>query len=208
MTVVIEGRLEYLSWNRFWTVSSGVRSADLSAPFWQVAQRLKDQPVNLDMKSDSFTLRADPASEWVLEFEEIGGGIIVSRKGSAWGFTNVLSYIEAILCNINAQEVIASIEDDSFTVFANPTAQADVPGLKRPRDVRGNSIPISDDIVRTRCGAGTADACIFITASASGFACEKFNGSMTRMLLDRKAQGTMRASRIGNCRIDGWEGYP
>lgn len=208
MTVVIEGVLEYLSWNRYWSVTAEDRVADLAEHFWQVAQRLQDQPVNLDMKPGSFTLRADPASEWVLEFDEVGSGIIIVRQGATFGFTNVLSYLEAILCNINAQEVIASIEDDSFTVFANPTTQASYPGLMRPREVRGNSIPISDEIVKTRCGAGTADACIFITASADGFACEKFNGSLTRMLLDRKAQGTMRASRIGNCRIDGWEGHP
>lgn len=205
MTTVIEGCLEYLSWNRNWLVASERDTVDLSVHFWDVAKRLKDQPVGLTLKPESFTLRAVPGSIWHLEFEEVGSGIVISRKGEHFGFTNVLAYLETILCNMNAQEIIASVEDGRFAVFANPVAAAKVPALKRPRDAAGNSIPISDDIVRTRCGAGTADACIFITASASGFSCEKFGGSTTRMLLDRKAKGTMRATRIGNCRLDGWE---
>lgn len=203
MTIVVEGRLEYLGWSRPWSVfNEGRIAADLSLPFWAVAQRLKGKSASMPVAPDSFSLKTDTASEYDLEFDEVGAGIIVSKR-DGFGFTNVLAYCEAILCNLNGREIIASIEEESFSVFANPQAP-EVPALKRKRE-GGNLIPISDEIVRSRCGAGTADACIFIVAGSGGFECAKFAQSLTRTLLDRKATGTMRATRIGNCRVDGWE---
>lgn len=202
-TTVIEGRLEYLGWSRPWSVvRDGRVVADLASPFWAVAQRLKDKPTAMPAAPDSFGLKADAASEYDLDFDAIGAGIIISKR-NGFGFTNVLAYCEAILCNLNGREIIASIEEESFSVFANPQAP-EVPALKRKRE-GGNLIPIGDEFIRSRCGAGTADACIFITVGSGGFECAKFAQSLTRTLLDRKATGTMRATRIGNCRVDGWE---
>jgi hypothetical protein len=203
--IVIEGRLEYLGWRRPWNIERGDKVFDLSRDFWTVAGRLKDAAASMPCKPDEFVLKADVASNWNVEFDEVGSGIILARRGHAFGFTNVLSYCEAILCNLNGREVIASIEDNSFSVFANPHGPQ-VPALKRKKE-GGNIIPLPDDVPADRCGLGKGpDAtCIFLVAGAGGFECAKFAGSMTRTILDRRADGTFRATRIGDCRIDGWE---
>ena len=67
----------------------------------------------------------------------------------------------------------------------------------------GNSCKIPNGAVKAVCKIGQRDCCIFLSAGADGFNCEKFNSPMVRMLLDRLAKGTMRASRIGNCALLG-----
>ena len=44
---------------------------------------------------------------------------------------------------------------------------------------------------------------MFFIAGGGGFECQKFNSYIARGLLDRYGKGTMRASRIGNCKIVG-----
>jgi len=197
--IVIEGRLEYLGWRRPWNIETRGNRIDLSVEFWKVARGLKDKPAAMEYQRDLFAIKADPASPSNLEYNVEGEGVIVSRRES-FGFSNVAAYCETILCNLNGREVIVAIEDAGFKVFANP--QQVVPSVKFRNP--GNMCRIPAGHEQTVCGVKTGDACIFLTVSADGFGCAKFS-SLARHLLDRKAEGTMRATRIGNCRNDGRE---
>lgn len=201
-TAVYEGRLEYLGWFRPWLVTNAAGSFELNSVFWEVAERLKGKPTAMPLEPDNFGLRLDPSSEYDCLFAEVGSAIIIKRR-EKFGFSNVTAYLSTMLCNLNGREIIAAVSDEGFTVFANPMET--VPAIFRRNDDTGNSIGLNDEQVSTFCRPGTAEACIFLTASARGFECAKFADGLTRLLLDRKAEGTMRASRIGNCRCAGWE---
>ncbi len=205
MTVVIEGRLRFLGWNRPWNVERGDKVFDLSRDFWHVAERLKDAAASMPCRANHFVLQADPTSEYNCEYEEVGGGIVISRR-SKFGWTNVRSYCETILANLNGQEIIASIEDGSFTVFANPHGPK-VPTIKRKKSDRGNTISLEPGLETSRCGLGKGpqETCAFLGAGQTGFQCLKFDGSTTRTILHRLSEGTFRAKRIGDCAIDGYE---
>lgn len=201
--IVIEGRLEYLGWERPWSVIGERDTVDLSAAFWQVAAKLKGRPTSMPVEPDNFGLRFDAASPCDCDFDEVGSGIIIASK-TDFKFANVFSYCSSILCSLNGRQVIASVEEESFTVFANP--MHDVPALLRKLDDRGNMIGLDDKTAKARCKPCTVDACIFLTVGAGGFECAKFADGLTRTIIDMRARGAMRATRIGDCRCAGWEG--
>jgi hypothetical protein len=200
--IVIEGRLEYLGWRRPWNIETRGNKIDLSVEFWKVASALKDTPSAMEYQRDLIGIAADPASPFNLEYNVEGEGVIISRR-EGFGFSSVVYHCESIFCALNGREVIVAIEEAGFKVFANP--QEVVPSVKFYGD--GNMSRIRPGDERAVCGVATGDACIFLTASAKGFECAKFS-SFARHLLDRKAEGTIRATRIGNCRNVGREETP
>ena len=75
--------------------------------------------------------------------------------------------------------------------------------LRNSYNTHNNSCKISDEKAKELCGVSTSDCCIFVTAGANGFMCEKFDSFLAGHLLDRYSKGEMRANRIGNCEILG-----
>ncbi|RWX72520.1 hypothetical protein [Mesorhizobium sp. M2A.F.Ca.ET.039.01.1.1] len=195
------GTLEYLGWQRPWTLTAEDGSTrDISADFWDAAERLKGKPTSMDARGDSIALRADPASEYELIFETRGEGILISKMPSfRWGFSNVLYYFEQHMHNLNSRRIEVEIAEDRFALIARDAE--DTPAVYYSD---GNLAAIPEGWERSICRVGEGkNTCIFFTAGAGGFSCAKFSGPMGRMLLERHAAGQMNAGRIGNCRIAG-----
>lgn len=196
MSLILRGKLEFLTWDLPWLVTGGDKSADLSVMFWNVMTAIRGQRARMDVKPDRVKISADPASDLELQYTTIGAGVIVS-KVDGFGFTNVASYTEAILQNINGRSVIIEMHDDAISITADPAEI--VPIVKRNAS---SEVVIPIEWAQGICGVGNgAGCCIFLTCGENGFGCAKFSHSLGRHLLARKAEGEMRASRIGNCAI-------
>jgi len=50
------------------------------------------------------------------------------------------------------------------------------------------------------------DTCAFLVVDADGFACERMNGSISLIILDRLKEGTMNAKGRGGWKGCAWEG--
>lgn len=198
---VIEGKLEYLTWRRPWKVEIGDRFNDISIVFWDFAERLKGKRVQMSYTLDSFTLAANEKSDFALNFEVRCEGIALD-KIDGFGFSNVLAYCESAMHRLNGREIIVAVDDVSLKIFANATEN--VPEVKYKSS--GNMARVPEEMVRGPCGLGEGpNTCIFLVAGSEGFECAKFEGSLSRQLLGRKAEGAMHAKRIGNCRLIGRE---
>lgn len=199
-TTTVAGPLEYLGW-QYPTWKIGI-DHDLKGAFWRFAEKNRDQPCRQEYSRGSYTLTADPEAEFDLSYNESGLGILLTkRKRGGFGFTNVTAYLEWALQALNGRDVIAEISDTKFTVAADPGENVFGVYFTSP----GNSARIPDGAENSICKVGTSEACLFTSFSTKGFRCEKFSGSTAGMLLARKAEGTIRAQRIGNCALLGRE---
>ncbi|SOC37044.1 hypothetical protein SAMN05892877_103388 [Rhizobium subbaraonis] len=200
MTNKLAGTLEYLRWDHPWKVTSAAGDLDLSPPFWEAAQIMQGHPAVLSYTRDSFTLALDESAEHIITMRAVGEGILLTRKDGDFGFQNVLAYAEDAFIRLNGRRIIATIDADRFDIIADPFAPP-VPDVNYFGSGNMGRIP---DPMPCRPGDG-AETCIFLVGGPSGFECAKFS-SIARTVLSRKADGTMRAGRIGNCRLNGREG--
>jgi hypothetical protein len=105
-----------------------------------------------------------------------------------------------MLQRLNGMQIIVTVGDDDKSIkFEHDTTQT----VFELKYTDGNSCKLSDEDVKNVCKIGTEYCCIFLAVGSKGFSCEKFDSFMARQLLDRHISGTMRASRIGNCKIVG-----
>ncbi|KQU96478.1 hypothetical protein [Devosia sp. Root105] len=200
----VSGRLEYLSWDRPWKVGE----LDAAPHFWDVAESLQNIRAEHAYHRDGYTLRANPEAVTELRHGGRGNGAGLFNADGRFGFSNVAAYLEWSLCALNGRTVNLIVSPS--TIFSiEAAAFEEVPEVRffgEGNMSRGSpDAAPNDEFVKRVCQPGSADCCIFLTAGADGFSCAKFSGSTARLLLDRKAEGTMRASRIGNCRIVGRE---
>ncbi len=196
----LSGTLEYLRWDHPWKVTSVAGDLDLSAPFWEAAQSMRGRPAALSYTRDSFTLALDKCAEHVVKFETVGQGIVLTRKDGDFGFQNILAYAEDAFHRLNGRRIIATIDPARFDIIADPFAPP-VPNVNYFGS--GNMGRIPDPMpCRPRNGVET---CIFLVGGPAGFECGKFS-SIARSVLWRKADGDMKAGRIGDCRLNGREG--
>lgn len=199
------GKLTYLGWQSSWTLAVEHESGptDIKQAFWNVAEALKGKRVTFTVSTDLCRLAADETSDFALDFDQRGAGILVKREAGGWGFTNVVAYLEAIAMGLNASEVVLSIGDgnQAFQIRASPDQR--VPTLERePGFPNGNSIGIGMEIAKDRCRMGQrSECCLFLTASKDGFLCAKFDAPIARTMLARLGDGQTSAQRIGNCRL-------
>jgi hypothetical protein len=197
------GILTYYGWQRPWEIEEerpGRKTHDLRELFWDFAETHKGAAVRQDANRDAFALALDSASTRAIDFHTRGGGILVSETVD-FGFTNVVSYLGAVMMGLNARHVIASIDPTRFHIRADPD-HLNVPAVKYQDP--GNMCRVPDSFLDDVCKAGKGrDCCIFLCAGAGGFECAKFAGSVSDHLVERKVLGTINASRIGNCRNAG-----
>lgn len=196
----LAGTLEYLKWDHPWKITSAAGDQDLAAHFWEAAQTMQGRPAALSYTRDSFTLALDESAENVVKFETLGEGIILTRKDGGFGLQNVLAYTEDALIRLNGRRIIATVEADRFDIIADPFAQP-VPDVNYFGSGNMGRIP---DPMPCRPGHGE-ETCIFLVGGHAGFECGKFS-SIARTVLWRKADGSMSAGRIGDCRLNGREG--
>jgi len=122
------------------------------------------------------------------------------NKTDSFGFTNVASYLDAILMNLNGRCVFLEVTPIKITISDDLIQE--VPELRRDVTIEGNDIDLEYATVVNRCKIGEgAETCIFLLLGREGFSCGKFNHSLARNLLNRAKNETMNARRIGNCRL-------
>lgn len=195
----LKGRLLYMGWfNRPWKLVTDYDDMDI----WPIVEKffisINGKPADHKREREIYILSIDESSEF--QFNYIPGERVLLEKIKGWGFSNVFAYIDDSLIWLSGRLVEVEIEDGKYIKFAADTSEQ-VFGVYFAGE--GNSCEVPLGVEKTVCKVGQHDCCIFATASADGFHCEKFNGPIARMLLDRLANGTMRASRIGNCAVLG-----
>lgn len=190
-----KGRLLYMGWfNLPWKLVTDNGDIDI----WPIVEKffisISGKLADHKRERESYTLSTSESSEF--RFNYIPGKEVLLEKIKGFGFSNVFAYIDDSLIWLSGRLVEIEVEDDKYVKFAADTSEK-VFGVYFSGD--GNSCEVPPGSEKTICKIMQHDCCIFTTASADGFHCEKFNGPIARMLLDRLAKGTIRASRIGNC---------
>ena len=194
-----KGRLLYMGWfNLPWRLVMESGEVDL----WQVTNEfltsLNGKRASHDRELDGYTLSADESSEF--KFKYVPGQYVLLEKPKGFGISNVHAYLEDALGWLSGRMVKIEIEDGKQIKFTADKSE-EVYGVYFVGD--GNSCEVPSGIEETVCRIGQRDCCIFLSLSPSSFQCEKFSGPTARMLLDRLAKGTIRASHIGNCALLG-----
>lgn len=199
----LKGKLEFIS---FWNpikleTENGI--VDLREAYFQVFNSLNGKKCSMDGKMNSLKILADETSDRVMKFErnekEDSILMLLEIPEPGWGMSNLGAYVPSMLERLNGMQVIVEYDNESISIKHDETEEV----FEIKYTGGGNSCKVSDDKVKEICKPGTENACIFLSAGPDGFECQKFNSPMARILLDRYSNKTMRASRIGNCKIIG-----
>ena len=195
----LKGKLTFIS---FWdpiTIQTEDGEIDLREIYFQVFNNLNGKKASMNGKMNDIKVFADDTSEYLLKYENKGESILmVLEKSDGFGMSNLGAYVPDILQRLNGMKVIVEYDEQSVNICHDETEK-----VYELNYTNGNSCRIPDNDVKEICKIGQAGCCIFLTASGNGFECEKFDSFMARQLIDRFSKGTMRASRIGNCKIVG-----
>jgi hypothetical protein len=204
----MKGKLRFIS---FWhpiNLETKDGHVDLRVQIFGTFNSLNGKKANMIYGMNNITILADEDSEYELEFENKSGEIelgkndtlsmILRKSGGQWGMSNIGSYLPDILQRLNSMQVIVEVDENSISFKHDETEE-----VYKINYTQNNSCQIPDDDVKKICKIGEDDCCIFCSAGGNGFMCQKFNSNMASILLDRHIEGTMRASRIGNCMIVG-----
>jgi len=194
-----KGRLWYMGWfNLPWKLVTDDGEIDL----WPVIDKflisLNNKRADHKEERDGYTLAANESSEF--QFKYIPGEYVLLEKLGNFGVSNIHAYLDTALGWLSGRMVEIEIEDGKQIKFVADKFEK-VYGVYFVGD--GNSCEVPRGIEKTVCKAGQRDCCIFLSAGAGGFFCEKFNGPIARLLLDRLAKNAIRASRIGSCALLG-----
>lgn len=197
-----KGRLMYRGWfNLPWTLIADGGETDLWPEVERFFLSLNGKKADQKQERDGYTLSADESSEFW--FKYIPGKCLLLERSMS--MRNVSAYLDEGLTWLSGRLVEIEIEDGKQIKFT-ASASEKVYGVYFAE--AGNSCEVPNGIEKTVCKIGQHDCCIFLSLDSTGFKCEKFSGSMARMLLDRLAKGTIRASRIGNCALLGRKEKP
>jgi len=195
------GRLEFTGWfNRPWALHprDGGKVFDLYSLINESLKGLNGKRVTMDYSLSSLHLKRDEESEFVVEYRE--DEIASLTKVEGFGFTNLGAYIPRAFQTFNGRTVYFTAHDDGgFQITPDDTEVLNEVWFGG----EGNLCPVGDDTVKNVCRPGTTDTCIFLVAGGNGFECAKFCSATARTILDRHHNQTMRASRIGNCKLMG-----
>jgi hypothetical protein len=198
----IKGKLTFISLFNPVELITAEGVTDLRDHLWKLFTDLNGVKASMKHTMNSIEICADDESDSRLKFERDHSNkslLMLLTKEPDWGFSNLAAYIPDMLERLNGMQVIVTLTEHSIKIENDPDEK--VFELNYTRD---NSCKIPDDKVMEICKPGTGDCCIFLTMSGGmGWSCEKFNSSMAGILLKRHSEGSMRASRIGNCKIIG-----
>jgi len=202
-TTTITGRLHYLGWfNRPWTLETTAGNVDLWPVVEEFLLALNGQRASHQKDRDGYWLAADSTSTYRFNYEP--DKCVSLDVVDGFGFSNVHAYMDSALIWLSGRLVIIEIDagmclhfraDESEQVFSVQFGDS-------------NSCEVPEGAERSVCKVGEPDCCVFLACGAKGFSCEKFSGPTARVLLDRLAQGTIRATRIGSCAVNGRKEKP
>lgn len=204
----LKGKLTFISlWHPI-NLETEDSELDLRVQYFGLFRNLNGKKANMKYGMNDLTILADEDSEYEMVFEKSGDeiestdtdtiGIILKKSGEGWGMSNIGAYLPDALQRLNGMQVIVEVKEDSIAIRHDETEE-----VYEIKYTHNNSCRIPDEDVKKICKIGKADCCIFCSVSGNGFLCQKFDGHMATHLLNRHAEGTMRASRIGNCKIVG-----
>lgn len=198
MATIFTGVLRFATMDRSWCVHENGIDFDTCDGFWSVAEALKDKECSMECKRDYFSLDLDISSTRTLYLNRETHNVVIGDDRS---FSNAGYYLETTLQALNGRKVIAKFSSFGFRIEAAP--DDDAPAVKF---FDGNSSRIPAGMEQAICKVGQGkECCIFMTMTAKGYVCEKFNPPTARYLLNRLAKGEMNAGRIGNCKNIGRE---
>lgn len=197
----LKGRLMFMGWfNLPWKLVTDKGEIDLWPVIDKFLTSLNGKRADHTHRLDGYTLAADESSEFL--FTYIPGRCVLLEKLEGTGMSNVHAYLEEILGWLSGRMVEIEIEDGKQIKFAADKFES-VHGVYFVGDGNSCGVPSGDE--KTVCKVGQPDCCIFLSMGVGtkgpSFQCEKFNGSIARILLDRLANGRIRARRIGNCAL-------
>jgi hypothetical protein len=197
---IIKGKLRFISLFIPIELTTDDGILDLRDNIFKLFADINDKPVTMTNTMNSIEICVDKKSEYHMKFEkndEKESLLILLTKKLEFGFHNLGAYLPDMLQRLNGMQIIVSIDNNSIRIENDPLEQ-----VYEIYYTHNNSCKISDDKVKEICKIGEKDCCIFCSISGNGFECQKFSNVAT-ILLDRHSRGTMRASRIGNCKIVG-----
>ena len=194
----LKGRLYYMGWLLPWKLVTNDGEIDLWPVIDKFLASLNGKRADHEQTRDGYTLSADEASDFKLTYTP--GECAFLEKSEGFGLSNVNAYLSSALVGLSGRLVEIEIEDGKQIKLTADKSE-EVYGVYFAD--RGNSCELPSGVEQTVCKIGQPDCCIFLVAGDDDFYCEKFSGPTARMLLDRLAKGTIRASRIGNCALIG-----
>ena len=200
--ITLKGKLEFISfWNPIKLVSEN-GELDLRKDYFRVFENLNDKKASMSGGMNNLKVFADETADKLMNFEkndkEDSILMILKSEGKGWGMSNLGAYVPDMLQRLNGMQVIVEFDDESISIKHDESEK-----VFELNYTHNNSCKIPDDKVKEICKPGQEGCCIFLTVGGGGFECQKFDSCMSRMLLDRYSEKTMRASRIGNCKIVG-----
>jgi hypothetical protein len=113
-------------------------------------------------------------------------------------FSNAGLYLTYALQSMNGRKVHFTSDEKSISFVADENEAVHEVWYQDP----GNGCRIEPGDEKTICKVGEEDCCAFLTLGSNGFECQKFS-ELCATLLDRIAKETIRARRIGNCKVVG-----
>ncbi|MDD5625742.1 MAG: hypothetical protein PHG83_01080 [Patescibacteria group bacterium] len=183
----------YMGWKNFpWKLVTDNGEVDL----WPVVDEFLASLNNKRAKYEGSSIVADESSKYKFKYAPCEYVVLAEDSG----ILNVRACLDNDLIWLSGRKVEIEIEDGKQMKFVADKSE-EVLGVYFMGG--GNSCEVPKGMEQTVCKCGQSDCCIFLTIGTGGFRCEKFSGPMARLLLDRLAKGTIRASRIGNCSIIG-----
>jgi hypothetical protein len=192
----ISGKMEFVSMFKCITMDLSGEEIDLRDVIFKVLDKLNGRKVTMDCKMNDISIYADDDSKYTMLYENKGDAILMILSKPD-GMQNLGTYIPHLLQNLNGRNIVVSFSDDELTICGDQTVKTHEMWY-----THDNLCRIEEPDIKTVCKPGTADACIFMSVGVNGFECMKFS-HMAAIVLERKSNGTMRASRIGDCTLMG-----
>jgi len=188
---MIEGILLYLGLHGEWNVDAqGFK--ELVLDFFR-----KNNGAFARMKCRSqelFEVVLDNTAELKISFDE---------ATSCWlekptGMTNVLVYLGYFLQGVNSRRITVEVSENKLSICVDKNEL--VPKVPY-REMKSTHL-IDKNFVMKTCRPGTKDACVMLLLEPDGFCCGKFSGRMCGVLLNKVLDGSLKATRIGSCKLD------
>lgn len=202
----VTGTITYMGFNGPWTIDTGTDAGAVDAKALILAAlrtligrqgtiRQTDRwSMVVDTGSDIATNFAQNLQIMHLDMPDFEGAVWPSfQVRGGFGFQNVSYYISHFLSGFNKTRISIRWDETTLTIAFDQTQ--DVP---RTQFCDKGNLALADS--KGRCNDG--GPCAFLVGTDRGFRCAK-NDQIAEGILDRILRGTMKATRIGPCVVDG-----
>jgi hypothetical protein len=194
------GKLEFTSFFKIIKIDQGSTYVDLRDYIFEVFNKLNGQKTSMLYSMDHIEIKKDDDSKYQMKFEhDDDSTLMILDVIGEFGFSNIGAYLPDMLQRLNGRNVLITATDDGIKIEDGPNNE----NTFGVRYTNSNLCKISTDKVKEICKIGEEDCCVFCIASGKGFECAKFDTYMCRNLLGRIEEKSIRATRIGDCKLLG-----